>query len=61
MKHRSDRGRRGRAFRSVCVEPFVVHFAPDADGTVTDPGELKMLADYWRTETVKARPGTTRS
>jgi hypothetical protein len=109
MKHRNDRGRRGRSFRSVCVvalatalavtgcapksgfsgflgdysqlardpfldnslaytnpskdlkqytkfilEPFVVHFAPDADGTAIDPGDLKMLADYWRDETVKA-------
>jgi uncharacterized protein DUF3313 len=107
MKHRDDRVRRWRAFRSVCVvalalavmgcahktgfsgflgdysklerdpfldnslsytnpstglkqytkfiiEPVVVHFAPDADGTAIDPGDLKMLADYWRDEAVKA-------
>lgn len=109
MKHRGDRVRLARAFRSVCVmslvvalavagcapktgfsgflgdysklerdpfldnslaytnpskdlkqynkfilEPVVIHFAPDADGTAIDPADLKMLADYWRDEAVRA-------
>ena len=43
-----------KQYTKFIIEPVVVHFAPDADGIAIDPADLKMLADYWRDETVKA-------
>jgi len=43
-----------KQYTKFIIEPVVVHFAPNADGIAIDPADLKMLADYWRDETVKA-------
>ena len=43
-----------KQYTKFIIEPVVVHFAPDANGIAIDPADLKMLADYWRDETVKA-------
>jgi hypothetical protein len=43
-----------KQYTKFIVEPVVVHFAPDADGVSISPDDLKMLADYWRAEAVKA-------
>ena len=43
-----------KQYTKFIIEPVVVHFAPDADGIAIDPADLKMLADYWRDEAVKA-------
>ncbi|MEX2222008.1 MAG: DUF3313 domain-containing protein, partial [Candidatus Rokuibacteriota bacterium] len=43
-----------KQYDKFILEPVVVHFAPDVAGTAIDPGDLKMLADYWRDEAVKA-------
>jgi hypothetical protein len=43
-----------KQYTKFIIEPVVVHFAPNADGVAIDPADLKMLADYWRDEAVKA-------
>jgi hypothetical protein len=43
-----------KEFTSFIVDPIVIHFAPNAEGTGIDPAELKELADFWHAETVKA-------
>jgi len=43
-----------KRYTKFIIEPVVVYFARDADGVAIDPADLKMLADYWRDETVKA-------
>jgi hypothetical protein len=43
-----------KQYTKFIIEPIVVQFAPNADGIAVDPADLKMLADYWRDEAVKA-------
>lgn len=43
-----------KQYTKFIIDPVVVHFAPDADGVAIDPADLKILADYWRDEAVKA-------
>ena len=50
----TNRSKDLKQYTKFILEPVVVHFAPDAAGTAIDPGDMKMLADYWRDEAVKA-------
>ncbi|HSE04817.1 MAG TPA: DUF3313 domain-containing protein [Methylomirabilota bacterium] len=43
-----------KQYTKFMLDPVVVHFAADAEGVAIDPADLKMLADYWRDEAVKA-------
>lgn len=36
------------------IDPVVVHFAPNAQGTALDPAKLTRLTDYFRDEAIKA-------
>ncbi len=53
MDYRNPRLKLGR-YSKFILEPYKVHFAPNADGASIDPGELKNLVDYFRAETIKA-------
>jgi hypothetical protein len=50
----TNRSKDLKQYTKFILDPVVVHFAPDAAGTAIDPADLKMLADYWRDEAVKA-------
>ncbi len=42
-----------KQYRKFMLDPVVVHFAPNAEGTAISPGELKELADYFHDKAVE--------
>jgi hypothetical protein len=42
-----------KQYRKFMLDPVVVHFAPNAEGTAINPGELKELADYFHDRAVE--------
>ncbi len=42
-----------KQYRKFMLDPVVVHFAPNAEGTAISPGELKELADYFHDRAVE--------
>lgn len=42
-----------RQYKKFMVDPVIVHFAPDAEGTAIAPDELKELADYFHSQVVE--------
>ena len=43
-----------KQYRKFMLDPVIVHFAPNAEGTAIDPGELKKLTDYFHDQAAKA-------
>ncbi|MCZ6466551.1 MAG: DUF3313 domain-containing protein [Alphaproteobacteria bacterium] len=42
-----------KQYRKFMLDPVVVHFAPNAEGTAISPDELKKLADYFHNRAVE--------
>jgi len=42
-----------KQYRKFMLDPVVVHFAPNAEGTAINPDELKKLADYFHNRAVE--------
>lgn len=43
-----------KGYDKFMVDPVLVHFAPDTEGTAIDPDDLKELTDYFHASVVKA-------
>ncbi len=43
-----------KGYNKFIVDPVLVHFAPNAEGTAIDPEDLKELTDYFHASVVKA-------
>ena len=42
------------AYQAFLIEPVIVHFAPDADGTTVDPENLQMLSTFFQGSLIEA-------
>ncbi|MEE8303502.1 MAG: DUF3313 domain-containing protein [Candidatus Tectomicrobia bacterium] len=42
-----------RQYKKFMVDPVIVHFAPDAEGTAIAPDKLKELSDYFHNQVVE--------